>query len=90
MRQAILTFAFDHLGAVEMRSGAWADNPNSRRVSDKCGYVPNGYRLLDRQGERVRQDDFVVTPATFVRPPYDVVVTGAEAFRSAIGLDQTP
>lgn len=90
MRQAILTFAFDNLGAVEMRSGAWADNPNSHRVSDKCGYVPNGYLLLDRRGERVRQDEFVVTPETFIRPPYEVVVTGAEAFRRAIGLDQTP
>lgn len=70
MRQAILSFAFDHLGAVEMRSGAWADNPNSHRVSEKCGYVMNGYQLLDRQGERVRHDDFVVTPETFIRPPY--------------------
>jgi hypothetical protein len=59
-------------------------------VSDKCGYVPNGYLLLDRRGERVRQDEFVVTPETFIRPPYEVVVTGAEAFRRAIGLDQTP
>jgi RimJ/RimL family protein N-acetyltransferase len=90
MRQAILTFAFDHLGAVEMRSGAWVDNPNSHRVSEKCGYVTCGYQLLDRQGERVRQDDFVVTPGTFVRPPYEVVVTGVEAFRRAIGLDPQP
>jgi len=87
MRQAILSFAFDHLGAVEMRSGAWADNANSHRVSEKCGYVPNGYTLLDRQGTSVRQDNFVVTPETFVRPPYDVVVTGVEPFRRAIGLD---
>jgi RimJ/RimL family protein N-acetyltransferase len=87
MRQALLSFAFDHLGAVEMRSGAWADNPNSHRVSEKCGYVPCGYRLLDRQGTSVRQDDFVVTPEMFVRPPYEVVVTGADPFRRAIGLD---
>jgi len=87
MRQAILSFAFDHLGAVEMRSGAWADNPNSHRVSEKCGYIMNGYQLLDREGERVRQDDFVVTTEVFIRPPYEVVVTGAEAFRRAIGLD---
>ncbi len=88
MRQAILTFAFDHLGAVEMRSGAWADNPSSHRVSERCGYVPNGYQLLDRQGERVRQDDFVVTRETFTRPPYDVVVTGVDAFRRSIGLEE--
>jgi RimJ/RimL family protein N-acetyltransferase len=90
MRQAILAFAFDHLGAVEMRSGAWTDNPGSHRVSEKCGYVANGYQLLDRQGESVRQDDFVVTPGTFVRPPYEVVVSGVEAFRRAIGMDTQP
>jgi len=86
MRQAILAFAFDTLGAVEMRSSAWADNPNSHRVSEKCGYVLNGYQLLDRQGQRVRQDDFVVTPETFVRPEYEVVVTGVEAFLQAVAL----
>ena len=90
MRQSILSFAFDHLGAVDMRSGAWADNPNSHRVSEKCGYLPNGYQMLDRQGERVRQDDFVVTPETFIRPPYEVDVTGVDAFRRAIGLDSEP
>jgi hypothetical protein len=52
--------------------------------------VANGYQLLDRQGESVRQDDFVVTPETFVRPPYEVVVSGVEAFRRAIGMDSQP
>lgn len=90
MRQAILTFAFDHLGAIEMRSGAWADNAGSHRVSEKCGYVANGYQLQDRQGERVRHDFFVVTPETFVRPPYEVVVSGVEPFRRAIGVEPRP
>jgi len=35
----------------------------------------------------VRQDNLVVTPETFVRPLYEVVVTGVEPFRRAIGLD---
>ena len=90
MRQAILAFAFDHLGAVQMTSGAWADNPNSHRVSEKCGYTVNGYDLKDRQGEAVRMDRFVVTPETFVRPPYDVVVSGLDAFAQSVGLDVTP
>ena len=90
MRQAILVFAFDHLAAVQMTSGAWADNPSSHRVSEKCGYGLNGYDLRDRQGEPVRSDRFVVTPGTFVRPPYDVVVTGLEAFARSVGLDVTP
>lgn len=86
MRQAVLTFAFDHLGAVEMRSAAWADNPRSHRVSEKCGYASNGHRLAVREGERVREDQFVVTEENLVRPPYDLVVTGVEPFLAAVGL----
>lgn len=86
MRQAILALAFDHLGAVQMTSGAWADNPNSHRVSAKCGYELNGYDLKLREGQAHRMDRFVVTPETFVRPPYDVVVTGLDPFLAAVGL----
>lgn len=86
MRQAVLAFAFDHLGAVEMRSAAWADNARSHRVSEKCGYVVNGYRLGVREGISVREDQFVVTPETFVRPPYEIVVSGLEPFLAAIGM----
>jgi RimJ/RimL family protein N-acetyltransferase len=87
MRQAVLAFMFDDLGAVEMRSAAWEDNPNSHRVSEKAGYALNGYRLGLREGERHREDEFVVTPETLVRPPYDVVVEGLAPFRRAIGLE---
>ncbi len=86
MRQAVLAFAFDHLGAVEMRSAAWADNPRSHRVSEKCGYVDNGYRLGVREGVCVREDQFLVTPERFVRPPYELVVSGLEPFLAAIGV----
>lgn len=86
MRQAVLAFGFDHLGAVEMRSAAWADNANSHRVSEKCGYASNGYRLGVREGQSVREDQFVVTKETFVRPPYDLVVTGLDPFLAAVGL----
>ncbi len=89
MRQAILAFAFDHLDAAQMTSGAWVDNPSSRRVSEKCGYALNGYDLKDREGKAVRSDRFVVTPQTFTRPPYEVVVTGVEAFRRSVGLGAT-
>lgn len=88
MRQTVLAFAFDHLGALEMRSGAWADNPASHRVSEKCGYLANGHTYKDRQGERVREDEFVVTPETFVRPPYEVTVQGLDAFRRFAQLDE--
>ncbi len=87
MRQAILALAFDHLGAIEMRSTAWVDNPNSHRVSEKCGYVVAGSSWKVREDARVRQDDLVVTPETFVRPPYEVVVSGLDPFLEAVGLN---
>lgn len=89
MRQAILAFAFDHLGAIELRSTAWVDNPNSHRVSEKCGYVVAGSTWKVRENARVRQDDLVVTPETFVRPPHQVVVTGLDPFLAAVGLTES-
>ena len=38
MRRAVCAFAFDHLGAVEVTSGAFVDNPASLAVSTKVGY----------------------------------------------------
>lgn len=87
MRQMIVAFAFDELGAVEMRSGAWHDNPASRRVSAKVGYVDNGHAIRSREGEATREDQFVVTPHTFRRPGHALQVHGADAFRRAIGLE---
>ncbi|MDO5287033.1 MAG: GNAT family N-acetyltransferase [Actinomycetia bacterium] len=89
MRQAAVAFGLDHLGAAEMRSAAWSDNPRSRRVSEKVGYQPNGYRVRARDGRPHRQDQFVVTPQTFVRPPYPVVVSGLAELRSFLGLGPT-
>ncbi|MGV8848558.1 MAG: GNAT family N-acetyltransferase [Propionibacteriaceae bacterium] len=89
MRQAILAFAFDHLGAIEMRSTAWADNPNSHRVSEKCGYLVAGTSWKVRENTRVRQDDLVVTPETVVRPPHEVLVSGLEPFLAAVHLTES-
>ena len=52
MRRAVCAFAFDHLGAVEITSGAFVDNPASLAVSTKVGYRPNGrFRMTRREGE---------------------------------------
>lgn len=42
MRAAVLSLAFEGLGAVEAASAAFADNPTSRAVSAKLGYQPDG------------------------------------------------
>ena len=57
MRRAVLHLAFAGLGANTARSGAFADNAASLRVSEQLGYRPDGTDTLDRRGE----------PATLVR-----------------------
>jgi RimJ/RimL family protein N-acetyltransferase len=51
MREAVLTLAFDGLGAEVAESGAFTDNAASAAVSRSLGYVPNGIDLLAPRGE---------------------------------------
>jgi RimJ/RimL family protein N-acetyltransferase len=88
MRQAICALAFDHLGAVEVTSGAFEDNPESLAVSRKVGYRPNGTaRLQRRDGEAVVLQRFVLRAEDLVRGAHPISVTGLDAFRRSIGLD---
>lgn len=88
MRQVVCAFAFDHLGAAAITSGAFLDNPASLAVSRKVGYVPNGVRRLKRrEGELALNQALLLTPDAFVRGPDELQVSGVEAFRQAIGLD---
>lgn len=67
MRRAICTLAFDGLGAEEVTSGAFSDNPASLRVSRKVGYQPNGVLRVKRgEAEVARNQKLVLTPQTFV------------------------
>lgn len=43
MRAAVLSLAFDHLGAEVASSGAWEWNATSLGVSRALGYVDNGW-----------------------------------------------
>ena len=87
MRRAVCAFAFDHLGAVEVTSGAFLDNPASRAVSRKVGYQPNGLaRMKRREGELAINQRLVLTPDTFVRGE-PVQVTGAAELRRFLDLD---
>lgn len=52
MRLAVLSFAFDHLGALTAGTEAWTDNAASRRVSEKVGYLPDGEEVEVTRGER--------------------------------------
>lgn len=87
MRQAICAFAFDHLEAVELTSGAFVDNPASAAVSRKVGYRENGVRRMERRpGEVVEQQDFLLTPEWLVRSAYPLEVEGVAQFGTLIGL----
>jgi RimJ/RimL family protein N-acetyltransferase len=75
MRSAILVLGFDGLGAEVAETGAFVDNPESRGVTRKLGYEPNGtfvrarekqaaemqlYRLTRQQWLSLRRDDVVI------------------------------
>lgn len=88
MRQVICAFAFDHLGATEVTSEAFTDNPASLAVSRKVGYRPNGIRRVRRRpGELAEGQMLVLRPDDLVRAPHELVVDGLPAFRGSIGLD---
>lgn len=86
MRQVACAFAFDELGAVEVRSAAWVDNPSSRRVSEKVGYKAFDEVLLNRDGEAVAEVQFKLAPGDLVRPPHRVEVEGITEFKKFIGI----
>lgn len=48
MRTAVLTLAFDHLGAEAAITSAWQDNHASLGVSRRLGYTDNGVELHPR------------------------------------------
>jgi RimJ/RimL family protein N-acetyltransferase len=50
MRAAILTLAFDGLGALVAHSGGFTDNEASLKVSRSLGYEDNGRRMVPRRG----------------------------------------
>lgn len=52
MRLAVLSLAFDHLGALTAGTEAWKDNAASRRVSEKVGYLLDGEEVEATRGER--------------------------------------
>lgn len=86
-RQAMCTFAFDNLGATEISSAAFADNPASIAVSHKIGYRACGtVEMLTATGRMTVRRVFTLTPDALVRPQYPVVVTGCDAFKGMLEL----
>lgn len=87
IRQMLASAFFDHFGAYELYTGYFAGNDASRKVSEKCGYRPNGQRWTpDDTGSASREYALVLTPETLVRPYERVAVSGAENFAEFLGL----
>ena len=87
MREAVLQFAFDHLKAERADSGAFTDNPESLRVSEKLGYQHDGTAVLQRRpGERAVEQRLTLEPGQLRRSNWAVQVRGLPQCRSYFGL----
>ena len=87
MRQAVLSLAFDHLGAKVAESAAMVTNPPSKRVSLALGYESNGWTTLAPRGEAVDTERFRLTLEGWrARPRPPVEVTGLEPCLELFGV----
>jgi RimJ/RimL family protein N-acetyltransferase/predicted GNAT family acetyltransferase len=74
MRNAVLTFLFEKLGADEARSGAIEGNPASLAVSRKLGYKQVGVSTASPRGEPVPHTDLSLAREEFRRTvPVEVI-----------------
>jgi RimJ/RimL family protein N-acetyltransferase len=76
MRAAVLTYAFERLGATVARSGAVSGNEQSLGVSRKLGYEVVGSHVVAPRGEPVEHTDVELRRERFVSP-VPVEVAGA-------------
>lgn len=88
MRAAILTFAFDHLGALEAHSGARLGNASSLGVSHRLGYEDNGVARMSFGGQVAEEQRLRLTRERWLdhRPDIEVEVAGFDACRQQFGL----
>lgn len=91
MRQLVVGFAFDELGALECGSGYIVGNHASAAVSLKTGYFENGTRRIVQATAEgkvgVYEQRVLVTPATYVRPVDRVSIYGAEVLRRFLAIE---
>ncbi|MDP9794544.1 RimJ/RimL family protein N-acetyltransferase [Catenuloplanes nepalensis] len=86
-RAALLTLAFDHLGASAALSAVFRDNHASQAVSRKLGYAHDGITVDARDGEALVSDRLRLTADRWRTVDHPAVtVTGLAACRSWFGL----
>jgi RimJ/RimL family protein N-acetyltransferase len=90
MRAAVLSLAFEELGALVAESGYVDGNEASARVSAKLGYLANGERLVAPMGTSVTEHKVRVVPATWRRDMVPVAIEGLEPCRGLFGERDLP
>jgi RimJ/RimL family protein N-acetyltransferase len=86
-RAAVLTLAFQGLGARAALSAAWEGNGASLGVSRKLGYVAGGVKLARPRGEPVPHRLLRLEREAF-SSPVPVEIEGLGALRSFLGIDR--
>ncbi|WP_026534362.1 GNAT family N-acetyltransferase [Arthrobacter sp. H14] len=87
MRQAVLAYAFDYLGAEVAESDAAPFNHASLGVSRKLGYRYNGAtRVAVRDGELREQRRVRLDHGDFIRPTWTLSVQGHDDVARLLGL----
>ena len=87
MRQAVLGFAFDRLGAEVATSGAFLDNVASIRVSEAVGYERNGIDRVAPRGDARDVQRYRITKEQWqISKHPEVEVVGLEGCLELFGL----
>lgn len=86
MRAAVLSLAFECLGALVAESAYLDGNVASATVSEKLGYVPNGERITAPKGEPTTQHLVRVTPGSWRRELVAVTVEHLEPCLDLLGV----
>jgi RimJ/RimL family protein N-acetyltransferase len=88
MRAAVLTLAFDGLGADIAETEANVGNVGSNGVSRALGYEPNGVGRLAPGGQVAETARYRMTRATWAaRPRPPVRIEGLDRCRALFGVD---
>jgi RimJ/RimL family protein N-acetyltransferase len=91
MRSAVLSFAFDGLGARAATSSAFLDNAASNAVSRSLGYEDDGRGSLAPRGVARETQRFRITEEMWrSRPRPPVEIEGLDACREMFGLTDAP
>jgi RimJ/RimL family protein N-acetyltransferase len=91
MRQAVVLWALDHLGATEIVSGAYDWNVKSLGTSRSVGYVDNGTRRVTVEGRAETERLVRLTAETHRRPSWALQVTGdLDGVRAELGIPAVP